>query len=75
MQLCATRDLPRGWEMTANYADWQPTGALNRGHRRDGSWIEGMLKRSPFAVARARRQEARRVRKRRKLAEGEGTDV
>lgn len=47
IQICATRDMPHGgWEMTADYGEWTPTGALNRGRPNGPQWIRDMLGRS-----------------------------
>ena len=63
MQLCATRDLKPGWEMTCDYQDWAPTGAIQRGARRSRSWIAEMLSRSTVDVVSSRvRKVARSAR-------------
>ena len=59
LQLCATRDLAAGYELTHDYREWGPTGAINRGKPNTRAWVEDMLRRSPFG---GRRLAGRRSR-------------
>ena len=61
LQLCATRDLKAGWELTHDYREWGPTGAINRGKPNTKAWVEDMLRRSPIGGRRRTMRRRRRV--------------